>query len=159
MDSETTDIASLDRALAYQVQRTARLLRQHLAVVLRAEGAEVSPEQFTILYRIVTEPGCKQADLADRVLVDRPNISRHIDALVNRGLVDRDADTADRRRHSLRVTVRGQRIFESLAPAIIRERNVLYAGVAGDELERFLGVLDALTERATLRISSLKAPQ
>ena len=136
---------SLEDAHAYQVTRLGRLLRVHLARALETWEAELSPEQFFILFRLHEEDGRRQQDLVDPVLDDRPNISRHVVALEERGLVERRADPTDGRARLVHLTPTGRARMDSLIPAMLRTREELFGGVDPQDFAAFERVLAHLT--------------
>lgn len=138
----------LEKALAFRVQRASRVLRVHLSRFLADFGLDVSQEQYFILFKVQAKPGCSQSDLADQLLGDYPNVTRLVDSLVERGLVERRQDPTDRRRHAVYLTDRGQEITQRLVPAILEQRRKLYAGLTADEIEVFRTVIDKIELRA-----------
>ena len=143
---ETDD---LEKALAYRVHRAARVLRLHLSRFLAHHGLDISQEQYFILFKVRSRPGSSQADLADEVLSDHPNVTRLVDSLVVRGYVERKPDPHDRRRHAVFLTDRGAELMDRLIPAVIKARRALYDGIAFDDLTVFVRVLSAIEGHAT----------
>lgn len=134
-----TDLSSIEKATAYVVQRTARLLRFHLAKFLSEYG--VSPEQWVILFKLYEKPGLSQNQLADPNLNDHPNITRLVDGLQKNGLVVRTQDPNDRRRHLLYLTEEGRKLMEELLPKVIEQRQSIFAGIPDFEIERLVSTL------------------
>ena len=150
------NLAPLESAIAFQIQRSARIMRHYLALVLKGSEVELGPEQFTLLFRVRDNPGCSQTDLADHVLIDTPNISRHVDAMVTRGLIERRAHPRDRRRHALYLTDTGNKAFARLSPIIEDERAILRGSLDEDRVNELLQSLREVTENATQRIRDLE---
>ena len=94
-------------------------------------GLGLTPHQFGMLMALVPLTAASQQQLSRAVGVDPRNAVPIIDALQHRGLVERRADPADRRRHTIALTAAGQAMVGELRQS-------------GQELEdRFL---DSLTE-------------
>lgn len=140
-----TRLRTLEDAHAYRLSRLGRLLRVHLVRVLQGLGTELGPEQFFILFRLYERDGRRQQELVDPVLDDRPNISRHISALVDRGLVERRPDPSDGRARLMHLTPAGRGEMERLVPGILAEREVLFGGIDPEDFAAFERVLDHLT--------------
>jgi len=134
----------LDDALAFRVHRTNRLLRTHLARFLDRHVPGISPEQWFVLARVAQAARVRQVDLAERVLADPPNVSRLVDVLVDRGLVRRSPDPADRRSHLLSLTKQGRAITEDLLDKTISERQLVFDGFDEDELDALAAALDRI---------------
>ena len=76
-------------------------------------GPQLTPAQHHILRNI--QRGSKSvSDLAECEKVSPPAISRHVDDLVNMGLVERTRDTEDRRSIILALTEQGQSIWNKM---------------------------------------------
>ena len=137
---------SLDDALAFRVHRSNRLLRTHLRRFLETHEPGLSPEQWFVLVRISERGPVKQVDLAEPVLGDPPNVSRLVDALVERGLVQRAPDPADRRRWAVSLTPEGRERTERLLGHTVAERERVFAGLSEAELAAFATALDRIDD-------------
>ncbi|MBI1882387.1 MAG: MarR family transcriptional regulator [Chloroflexi bacterium] len=135
------DTSSLDNAIAYKIQRMARLLRLHLIKFMQEVGAEITPEQWFILFRLHEKEGLSQGELADKDLQDHPNITRMLDALERRNLVVRMADPDDRRKSLIFLTEAGKTLMEQLLPLAIEERRKLFNGLTHQDINLFTDVL------------------
>lgn len=76
------------------------------------EEFHITVSQFHTLRRIADGNG-SVSDLADCMHLNRSNISRSVDELVNSGLVDREQDIRDRRNVNLTLTDRGKELIQS----------------------------------------------
>ncbi|MCL4296470.1 MAG: MarR family transcriptional regulator [Anaerolineae bacterium] len=135
------DISSLDKAIAYKIQRVARLLRLHLVKFLQDAGAETTPEQWFILFRLYEKDGQSQGELADKDLHDHPNVTRMLDALEKRHLVVRRADPQDRRKSLIFLTEAGHKLLAQILPRAIEERKKVLNGLTPQEISLFTDVL------------------
>ena len=100
------------------VQDTARLLAALAPRLNRAVRGQVRPKaglsmpQF-ILLRALRHGPLPAGQLAQRFGVSRPTITRTVDTLVKKGLVERHVDAADRRVAMISLTVHGKALHES----------------------------------------------
>lgn len=92
------DISSPDisKYLAYLLASANRRMRIGLAQSIAAE--EVNEEHWRILEVLSDEHGRSMGDLAEQVLLNHPALTKNIDKLVSRGLVQRAADAHDNRK-------------------------------------------------------------
>lgn len=72
--------------------------RMHLGLAQSIAAEEVSEEHWHILQVLSDEKGRSMGDLAELVLLNHPALTKNIDKLVSRGLVQRAADAKDSRR-------------------------------------------------------------
>jgi len=85
-------------------------------------------------------------DVAGRTYMDKVRVSRAVQRLLRRGLIERATDTADRRRSILRLSPEGIEIRAEIAPlALDLERRLLHVLSPADraELDRLLDLLAA----------------
>jgi DNA-binding MarR family transcriptional regulator len=82
-------------------------------------GTDLTIAQFRTLMRLHRQAGCNLSDLADDIGVSPPAMSKLIDGLVERGLVERSLDAADRRRLELAVSPDGRRALDRLRQSIV----------------------------------------
>ena len=121
--------------------RVARLLRFDLWKLLEESGSDLTPEQYFMLYRLHEADGRSQIELADRVLVDRPNVTRLVDALEKKKLVRRTADDQDRRKTLVHLTPDGRRLIRRLLKAVVSARKSIFAGITAREIDLLKSVL------------------
>ncbi len=107
------------------------------------ENFDITVGQFHILRRIRwgTDSVSK---LADDRRTSRPAISRAVDVLVNKGLIARTTNPADRRNVQLSLTDEGQSLMEALFSNTRGWMAEKLAVLSEDELEAILVAGDAL---------------
>ena len=88
-----TDISQY---LAYLLASANR--QMHLGMSNSVAAEEVTQEHWRILQVLSDEKGQSMGELAERVLLNHPALTKNIDKLVSRGLVLRAADHSDNRK-------------------------------------------------------------
>jgi DNA-binding MarR family transcriptional regulator len=81
---------------------------------------DLSPAQYNVL-RILKgahPEGYARCDIARRMIERAPDLTRMIDRLERRGLVERARSDQDRRRSVTRISRRGMELVEKMAPAV-----------------------------------------
>ncbi len=97
------------KGCAAEVLDTVPFIMQFIRVEMRrSRGPEISVPQFRVLTFLNRTEGSSLSAVADRVGLSLPAMSRLIDGLVGRDLVRREEAAEDRRRVTLRLTVRGK---------------------------------------------------
>lgn len=133
------------RDLAAMLAPLTRVLVAREEPVLRAHG--ISMWGYIVLTGLVEQPVRTQAALAQAINADKSRIIGVLDELQERGLIQRQPDTADRRVHLLSLTAAGDRLRRSVESAIReRETEVLATLPAADRVV-FLRSLKTLYER------------
>lgn len=109
-------------------------------------GQPMSPSDAHALTEI-TDGGCTQRDLVDRLHLDRSSVSRLVDRLVKRGWVQRTGGD-DRRTVRLAATVDGQRAAAAVAAGGSARFAVLFDAVPAGQRAQVLDAIRLLTAAA-----------
>lgn len=111
--------ADLHHVIGYQVaQATVTTMQVFMSKV--GTEFELRPVEFTILTLVDQNPGVSAKHLAQALAVTPPNITMWMERLEQRGLVERERSTTDRRAQHIRATVRGSALARK-ALKLLRE--------------------------------------
>jgi DNA-binding MarR family transcriptional regulator len=118
-------------------------LMSHLADVLRERTTKaladfgLSPREFGILWRLDAHGPLSQRELGELHQIDRTTVVAIVDRLESMGLVLRQSDPADRRRHALGLTDDGRkRLAES--SVVVKQVESEFLAVLGPSERRQL---------------------
>ncbi|TLW93243.1 winged helix-turn-helix transcriptional regulator [Saccharomonospora piscinae] len=129
--------------LAAQLIRLVRLAHRAKAKITKAGPEGLESAAYAILFHLVEGGPQRASRLAETLHADISTISRQSSALVDHGLVERQADPEDRRASLLAATAEGLRVFEENR----RHRNRWIAGVLADWPEEDRRTLNVLLAR------------
>lgn len=88
--------------------------RVHVGLTRSIATEEVTEEHWRILHVLSDERGRSMGDLAELVLLNSPALTKNIDKLVSKGLVQRAADAQDSRRVLVYISDLGLETFARL---------------------------------------------
>jgi MarR family transcriptional regulator for hemolysin len=124
----------------------ARRWRSLLDERLRAVGQ--SSARMEALAAIFNSPSLSaQVDIAKRLRIEGPTMTRMLDTLEADGLVERLPDPADRRTKQLRLTPEGERVLEEVFSVADDLRGRLLDGIETDRMDELNEFLVMLTGR------------
>lgn len=109
---EHVDRAAAVRALSEQVPRFMRLIHALKTQAAKTDGGDRAA--LVLLFPLARLGPLRQGALAELVHADPSTVSRHVAALVERGLVQRVADESDGRASRLHVTDAGHAALDAL---------------------------------------------
>ena len=119
------------------------------ATLMRRFAAEdvwqgASLREYDVLYTLSKcEEPQRLSDLQDHVLLSQPALSRLVDRLVERGLVDRCGDPSDARARRVSLTEAGRELQRSIGRGHARDVTAAMSNLTPDELD----LLSTLTRK------------
>lgn len=106
----------LDQSTGYLTHILGLLLKRELLENIKKNNIDITPEQWAVLNRLSEKQGLTQRELARVSFKDTANITRIIDKLEKKQLVQRQANTTDRRIRKIYITEKGQEVRNSIEP-------------------------------------------
>jgi DNA-binding MarR family transcriptional regulator len=104
------DLDVLTSHLGYSLRRAQVWVFQDFIRTLSV--IDIRPAQYSVLAVIGANPGLSQAELSDRLGIERARLVHMLDHLQRRGLTERLPSPADRRTHALQLTKDGQKLLK-----------------------------------------------
>ncbi len=104
---------SLEQEVFLNLQRTADALSRRVAEALKPLG--ISPTQFNVLriLRGAGDEGLPCGEIGDRMITHDPDITRLLDRLEKRGLIERSRGSKDRRVITARISKEGLQLLSA----------------------------------------------
>jgi DNA-binding MarR family transcriptional regulator len=125
----------LEKAIGYWVHRVYQASRNEMFRLFRDEGEELTPEQWIVLVRLWDEDGRTQTDLGESTFRDRPTMSRILDVMERRGLVERRPDPASARVWRVHLTAKAKSLRKKLVPKAKRLVDETRHGISEHDLK------------------------
>jgi DNA-binding MarR family transcriptional regulator len=140
-------IGTLEEEAYLNVQRTANVLLQELAELLRPH--DLTPTQYNVLriLRGAGEKGLTAGEVGERMITRDPDVTRLLDRLERRGLVERWRCTHDRRVVWTRLTAAGDDAITPLDGIILDMHLRSLAHLGPERLATLVSLLEAARER------------
>jgi len=142
----------LDDLLLY---RLSRLLSVAGGMVIRlCEGRfGITRREWRLLATLASRGELGSSQLAEHAQLDRARTSKAIGTLVAKDLVSRTHPAGDRRQVVLRLTARGQVLYDALYPIVTAINSDLMSVLADDEA----GMIDAALDRLQAHAEAMAA--
>jgi DNA-binding MarR family transcriptional regulator len=132
----------LEDSLGFALHRT--YMRAKAVAARRLRPHDLTPDQFGVLAVLWDDPGMTQGEIARHLVKDAPNITRIVDRLEAKGLLERRKDPGDRRAHRVYPSKRGIALKRTLGPEVLNIRTELYQSLSHKEQEAMRKLLDKL---------------
>lgn len=141
--------------LGYLIKRVLRLAHAELEVAFN--DGEFTFTQWIALALLHSGVADTASGIARDVGHDTGAMTRIIDQLVQRNLIERHADPSDRRVTKLVMTAEGQAALMRITPRVINIWNVLLEDFPRQDVDRFLAMLGTLEEKLIVMESQRRA--
>jgi DNA-binding MarR family transcriptional regulator len=115
------------------------------------EPLQFAPSDAGILRLLARTPGISQQDLAQQLDMHASRLVGVIDALEKRGLVAREANSADRRVYSLHLTSAGQEALAAVGAVARAHNEAICAGLSAAEREQLGTTLEKIAAALDLK--------
>lgn len=131
----------LESNVQHWINRLSFMLRAEAQTRLKAAGLNLTAEEWALLMVLWRDGPTQMAALAAITLRDRTTVTRLVDRLIKKGLVQRTSSKTDRRQVIIEVTKTGTQMMPpamaTLAPLIEKSS----AGISAHELSITMDVL------------------
>ena len=115
---ETGGEYDMDSAVGYLIGHVAMRIKIGLRRLFMASGLDVTPEQWVVLFRLREREGLTQSELGERTIRDKATVTRILDRLEKKALVERRRDAKDRRSQRIFLTEKGGESLDALMPLV-----------------------------------------
>jgi DNA-binding MarR family transcriptional regulator len=131
----------LRNSLAHLMGRTSRAVLNRVQKSFTSAGHPVTVEQWLLLVNLRNRDGQLHQELAGNTFKDKTTVTRLLDGLEKKGLVERVAGEADRRQKRISITGKGQELLKSLGPLALETQSRSLQGIDPGELKICRNVL------------------
>lgn len=138
--SSTIDQTQL---VGYKLHKLASMLDRQ-ADTLLLKQFELTLSQFVLLFGLAHHPEASQSALARYLNLTQAAVSRQIDGLLNRGLIERHNNVKNRREHIIKVTPKGHELLTKAKLGLGAMYQTVLKDVSSSQLKTFSKVLDKL---------------
>ena len=133
-----------DRFLPYRLS----VLSNTISAAIASQYAErfaLSVTEWRVLAILGRYPEISANEVAEHAAMDKVAVSRAVARLFTAGRLTRATDKNDRRRSMLRLSAKGQKVYDQVAPLAKRHEDLLLAHLTPDERVWLDRIIDKLS--------------
>lgn len=134
----------LTRSLGFLLGDVSRLLRTRFD--MRARELGLTRAQWRVLARLRRREGINQKELAEILEIETITLTRHIDRLEAKGLIERRRDPSDRRAWKLYLNPKVQPILDRMRELSEKTRTEALDGISEGDSEQLIETLLRMKE-------------
>ncbi len=139
----TQPASDLYSMYSFLLDRTSRRVKQYAKTEFKAFGFQVTVDQWVILKKLYENGPVHQVTLGEITFKDAPTLTRIVDILCRKGLVERQ-DCQDRRKFSVAITPLGRQLTEDMLPKVSAIRQKAWDGLGPPDFEHFKKTLETI---------------
>jgi DNA-binding MarR family transcriptional regulator len=143
-------------SIGYLIKRAHSMMLDVLEQVFADQG--FSYIQYVILSWLRDGIAVNPKDICIQFRHDSGALTRVIDQLAERGLLERVRRDRDRRKVELQLTEAGRKTVEAMIPLVVEKLNLALADFSTEEVQEFLRLLRKLNTRMQSTLDSKAAP-
>ncbi len=129
---------------SHLLDRTARKVKQYAQRQFNAENFEVTVDQWLVLKNLNEHPQLNQSELAELIGKDHPTLTRIIDLLCKKDLVERRVNPADRRSFTVHLTGKGVLKVNDWSPKMTEIRMKAWENLTERDYKDLKRILDTI---------------
>lgn len=134
----------IEDVLLFQIDLTSKVSKQYSQREFDKLGLGITVEQWVILKILSENKDLSQRDLATKSYRDPASITRTIDLLEKKTLLERQAIPNNRRRYHINLTSEGEAFIKSNMQLIKKHRALSISGLTQAEMETVSSVLEKI---------------
>ena len=134
-----------DRSLPMALLKAREAVMKKFSPALKEH--DLSPQQWRVIRALVEVDELDASDIAQRCALLMPSLSRILQNLHKRRLVDRNPDADDQRRSMISITPAGRALFETLSPVNEARYTYITEKFGYGKLELLYELLEELVEK------------
>src|SRR4249919_1139864 len=142
----THAVLELDRFLPYRLSVVSNPINKDIAQLYAARFA-LSVTEWRVLAVLGRYPDLSANEVAERTAMDKVAVSRAVTSLLASGRLKRQLHGDDRRRSVLKLSAKGYRVYDEVAPLALAYERRLLEGLRDDERAALDRLLTRMAER------------
>jgi DNA-binding MarR family transcriptional regulator len=129
---------------SYLLDRTNRRIKQYAQNKFKEEEFDITVDQWLILKILSLNNDKNQSELAELTGKDHPTLTRILDLLCKKNLVERRASEGDRRSFTIQLTKNGIDKQKEWAPKVAQIRNKAWENLSEKDHEELKRILNTI---------------
>lgn len=133
-----------NKAYFFKIDTTIKKVRNFMQKSLSDGGVDLTVDQWVVLDHIMPNPNISQSELGSITFKDAPTITRILDILVKKNLIDRTMSTKDRRQFAINLTKDGIRLHKIAFEIIIDCRKKAWSNLETNDYDNLVRIMDTI---------------
>lgn len=137
------------RSYFFKIDTTIKRIRSFMQKGLHDAGIDLTVDQWVVIDHVKPMPGISQNDLAVSTAKDAPTITRILDLLAQKELVERKISEFDRRKFNIFLTPKGEELYKEAFKIIGEARRKSWENLTDGDYDELVRIMDTIYENIT----------
>jgi len=129
---------------SFLLEKTNKKIKHYAKQQFRALGFEVTVDQWAVLKILAEHKTLNQVTLAQLIHKDTPTVTRILDLLSQKNMIERQHDVEDRRRICVCLTKAGEQTVEKMLPEVRKIRMHAWKHLSEEDFKHFVRILNTI---------------
>lgn len=136
----------IEDVILFQIEKTSKISKVYSQRDFDRMGLGITIEQWILLKIIEEYDQMSQKELAEKSLRDPASITRTLDLLSKKGLIERQAIENNRRQYNIKLTKAGKMFVDEHIQMVQKHRSKSVEGFSADELKTLESMLKRIQQ-------------
>ena len=141
------------QSYSHLLDRTARKVKQYAQRQFNAQAFEITVDQWLVIKHLNEHPELTQTELAELIGKDHPTLTRMIDLLCKKELVERHQNPTDRRSFTLHLTAKGKHCVDNWSGKMTEIRMRAWENLTAEDYQHLKRILDTICTNLDSKLS------
>lgn len=129
---------------SFILDRAARRVKQYAQASFSEKAFDITIDQWMVLKALYNEDPMTHKDLAEKTGKDQPTLTRIVDIIIKKELVERIEHPHDRRCLLVQLTHKGREKIKMLSPEIAKIRMKAWENLSEEDFRNFTRILNTI---------------
>ena len=134
----------MELTYGHLIEKTGRKIKQELQKEINRLGFGITVDQWVLLLELYESGMMPQVELAERTFKDAPTITRILDILLQKSLINKYSCNEDRRKFLIELSEQGRNLVDDMLPHLVVFRKNGWKGLSmqdWDDLQRIMNTI------------------
>lgn len=128
----------------FLIEVTAKKIKQSLQKRFNDENLDLTVDQWVVLDQLIKFNGISQNELCDKIFKDAPTVTRIVDILCKKNLIERKSDQSDRRKFNLFMKEEGSQMVAKAKPVVLETRQTGWEDLSSSDYQELVRILTSI---------------
>lgn len=137
---------NIQKLFIFQMELFVQSYRKLAIGTLKTHNAGIDLDEWVVLKRISEDKGCSQTELSEFTVMEPAKMTRTLDKLSDKSLIEKHLSPEDRRKYMVFTTKKAQLLIDRLMPFVSENREKALQGFSKDERKVLQKMLQRMIE-------------